>query len=148
MSAVSEIMSPKGVVTIRANFTPTVLDAVKVMLKNNVGSVVVVDSSGTPEGIITERDVLRMVARSKKLPADVSVGQAMSKPVITVKTYDSIDTAAAEMTKNKIKRLVVVEEDGSMAGVISVSDIAKRLSKIVSDDYDRYRSLGTAIGAK
>ena len=68
MSAVSEIMSPKGVVTLRANFTPTVLDAVKVMLKSKVGSVVVVDSSGTPEGIITERDVLRMVARSKNFP--------------------------------------------------------------------------------
>ena|SRR5437588_9322062 len=145
MSAVSEIMSPKGVINLRANFTPTMLDAIKVMLKNKVGSVVVADSNGKPEGIITERDILRVVAKSKKLPFEISAGEIMSSPVITVKTYDSIDTAAAKMTKNKIKRAVVIEDDGTMAGVISVTDIAKKLSKIISDDYNRYRSLGTAI---
>jgi len=149
MSAVNEIMSRKGTVTLRANFTPTVLDAIKVMLKNKVGSVVVADSNGKPEGIITERDILRMVAKpNKKQPDEVNAGEIMSSPVITIKAYDSIETAAAKMAKHKIKRVIVVEDDGTVAGVISVSDIAKNLSKIIADDYDRYRSLGTAINIK
>jgi CBS domain-containing protein len=45
------------------------------------------------------------------------------------------------MAKNKIKRLVVLEEDGAMVGVLSVSDIAKKLAKIMTDYYGRYRSL-------
>lgn len=146
MSAVSEIMSPRSVVTLRANFEPTALDAVKTMLKNRVGSVVVIDSSGRPEGIITERDVLRMVSRTRKRASEILAGEIMSSPVITVKSIDSVDTAAAKMAKNKIKRLVVIEEDGKMAGIISVTDISKRLSKILSDDYGRYRVLGTALG--
>lgn len=148
MSAVSEIMSPKGVVTLRGNFMPTVLDAVRVMLKNKVGSVVIVDSSGRPEGIITERDVLRMVAKSKKRSGELSAGEIMSTPVITAKTYDSIDTVAEMMAKNKIKRIVLTEDDGKMAGVVSVTDIAKNLSRIVANDYKRYRSLGTAINVR
>ena len=147
MSAVSEIMSPKHIVTLRANFNPTALDAAKVLVKNNVGSVVVVDSSGKPEGIITERDLLRMVSRGKKNASDVLAGEIMSSPVITIKAIDSIDSAASKMSKNKVKRLVVVEEDGKMAGIISVTDITKRLSKILSNDYNRYRILGDAIGS-
>jgi hypothetical protein len=45
------------------------------------------------------------------------------------------------MAKNNIKRLVVLEQDGSMIGILSVSDIAKKLARIVTDDYGRYRSL-------
>jgi CBS domain-containing protein len=148
VSAVSEIMSTRGTITLRANFTPTVLDAIKLMIKNKVGSVVIAGSNGKPEGIVTERDILRMAAKSKRQPEDVSVGEIMSAPVITVRAYDSVDAAAVKMTKNKIKHLVVVEDDGTLAGIISVTDIAKKLSKIIADDYVRYHSLGSAISMK
>jgi signal-transduction protein with cAMP-binding, CBS, and nucleotidyltransferase domain len=45
------------------------------------------------------------------------------------------------MAKNKVKRVVVLEEDGSAVGVLSVTDITKRLSKILTDEYNRYGSL-------
>jgi CBS domain-containing protein len=143
-------MSHKSIVTLRANFEPTLLDAVKIMLKNKVGSVVIVDSAGKPEGIVTERDVLRTVSKSKnnKTPCDILAGEIMSSPVITVKSIDSVDTAAAIMAKHKVKRLVVIESDGTMAGIISVKDITKRLAKILSDDYNRYRVLGNAMALR
>ena len=61
-------------------------------------------------------------------------------PPVTVKSIDSVDTATEKMARYTIKRLVVVEEDGSMIGVFSVSDIAKKLARIVTDDYGRYRT--------
>lgn len=69
----------------------------------------------------------------------------MSSPLMTVKAYDSVDTAAQVMTKNKIKRLPVIEVDGSLVGVISATDIAKKLARILADDYNRYRSLRSAL---
>ncbi len=45
------------------------------------------------------------------------------------------------MSKNKIKRLVVLEEDNRIVGMLSVSDITRHLAKILLDDYNRYRSL-------
>ena len=138
MSAVSEIMPTRAAVTIRVELTPSALDAAKLMISRKVGSVVVVDHDGKPIGIITERDILKNVAGSKKDSINLAAQDIMSHPVITIKVYDSIETAAAAMAKNRIKRLVVLEQDGSLAGVLSITDIARKLAKILATDYKRY----------
>ena len=119
-------------------------DAVASMVKNRVSAVIVMEK-GRPTGIITERDVLKKVAARNKRPDDVSAQSIMSSPLITVRAIDSVDTAAAAMSKNRIKRLPVLEEDGSIAGIISTTDIAKKLAKILADDNNRYRSLRSML---
>jgi CBS domain-containing protein len=141
MSAVSEIMSPKDIVALKAESFPSALDAIKLMIKNKVGSVVVVDNDMKPIGIVTERDILKKVAGLSKSPKDIAVQDIMSFPVSTIKAYDSIETAVAVMEKNKIKRLLVLEENGSLAGVLSVTDIARKLAKILTMEYSRYAHL-------
>lgn len=138
MSAVSEIMSPKDIVALKVVSFSSALDAIKLMIKNKVGSVAVVDIDRKPIGIVTERDILKKVTASNKSPKDIAVQDIMSFPVITIKAYDSIETAAAVMAKNNIKRLIVLEQDGSLAGVLSVSDIARNLAKILTIEYTRY----------
>lgn len=118
MSAVSEIMPTRKAVTLRVGLMPSAMDAAKLMIRRKVGSVVVVDHDGMPIGIITERDIIKKLTRSNKPAADVAAQEIMSHPVITIKAYDSIETAAAVMTKNKIKRLVVMEQDGALADVV------------------------------
>lgn len=139
MSAVSEIMRQNAVVTVDVKDNPSALDVAKLMARHGVGSVVVVDDR--PAGIITERDILKKVSAQNRNAGDVVARDIMSSPLVTVRSIDSIDTAADAMAKNRIKRLVVLEQDGSMAGVLSVSDIAIKLAKILADDYNRYRSL-------
>jgi CBS domain-containing protein len=138
MSAVSEIVSPKKMVGLRIESFPSALDAAKLMVKNKVGSAVVLDVDGKLAGIITERDILKKVSALNKPSKDIAAQDIMSHPVLTINTYDSIETAAALMAKNKIKRLVVLEEDGSLLGVLSVTDIARKLARILTDDYKRY----------
>jgi CBS domain-containing protein len=143
VSVVSEIMSEREVITVDINDKPSVLDVAKLMAKHKIGSVVVVEGNNNnePIGIITERDILRKVSAQNKAADQIAARQIMSSPLVVVKSIDSIDTAAEAMTKNKVKRLVVLEQDGAMIGVLSVSDIAKKLAKIMTDDYGRYRSL-------
>jgi CBS domain-containing protein len=146
MSAVSEIMSKKPVVTVNINDNSSALDVAKLMEKYTIGSVVVVEGNNNnnnnkPVGIITERDILKKVSAENKIADQIAAGDIMSSPLVMIKSIDSIDTAAEAMAKNNVKRLVVVEQDGSMIGILSVSDIAKKLAKIVTDDYGRYRSL-------
>jgi CBS domain-containing protein len=142
VSTVSEIMSQKAVVTVNINDNPSALDVAKLMAKHRIGSVVVVEGNNNkPVGIITERDIIKKVSAQNKSADQIAVRFIMSSPLIMVKSIDSIDTAAEAMAKNNIKRLVVLEQDGSMIGILSVSDIAKKLAKIVTDDYGRYRSL-------
>jgi CBS domain-containing protein len=135
-------MSQKGVVAVNINDNPSALDVAKLMAKHRIGSVVVVEGNNKkPVGIITERDIIKKVSAQNKSADQIAVSFIMSSPLIMVKSIDSIDTAAEAMAKNNIKRLVVLEQDGSMSGILSVSDIAKKLAKIVTDDYGRYRSL-------
>jgi CBS domain-containing protein len=141
VSAVSEIMS-KGVVTVES--TVMAADAVSAMVRNRIGAVIVLQQ-GKPAGIITERDVLKKVSACNAIPGQVPAKDIMSSPLITVRAIDSVDTAAAAMAKNRVKRLPVIEEDGSIAGIMSVTDIAIKLAKILADDNSRYKSLRSML---
>ena len=138
MSVVSEIMSDKKVVFLNVETGPSVLDAVKLMLKHKIGSVVMVNRSNRPVGIVTERDVLRKISAISGELGEIKVKEIMSSPVVTIRPYDSIETASAAMAGKKIKRLVVIEQDGSMAGVISLTDITKKLARILTDEQNRF----------
>lgn len=138
MSAVSEIMQTRKAVTLEVRSMPSASNAAKVMIDKKVGSVVIVDVDGRPIGIITERDILKKVTRLNKLATEVAAEDIMSQPLITIKAYDSIETAAALMAKKKIKRLAVLEENGTLVGVLSNTDIARKLAKILATDYKRY----------
>ena len=143
VSVVSEIMPQKKVVvTMDINENPSALDVAKLMAKHRIGSIVVTEGSNKrPVGIVTERDIIKKVTAQNKSADQVAVRHIMSSPLVTVKSIDSIDTAAETIAENKIKRLVVLEQDGSMVGILSVSDIAKKLAKILTEVYSRYRSL-------
>ena|SRR5829696_8827840 len=142
MSVVSEIMPQKAVVTVDIDDNPSALDVAKLMAKHRIGSVLVIEGDNKkPVGIVTERDIIKKVSAQNKSADQVAVRHIMSSPLIAVKSIDSIDTAAEAMAKNKVKRLVVLEQDGTIIGVLSVSDIAKKLAKILTEDYSRYRSL-------
>jgi CBS domain-containing protein len=141
MSAVSELMSKKNVVSIQSNSEITALDISKLMVKNKVGSVLVLDSANLPIGIITERDIIKKVCVTNTLPNEMKADKIMSSPVITIMSYDSIETAAQKMTNYKIKRLPVLEENQQIVNILSLTDITKHLSKILVDDYKRFRFL-------
>lgn len=143
MSVVSEIIpQDRVVVTVDINDNPSALDVSKLMAKHRIGSIVVIEGNNKkPVGIVTERDIIKKVSAQNKSADQVAVRHIMSSPLITVKSIDSVDTAAETIAENKIKRLVVLEQDGSMVGILSVSDIAKKLAKILTEDYNRYRSL-------
>ena len=141
MSSVSEIMSFHDPYTITAFSNKTAIDAASIMVSKKISSVIVIDKENRPLGIITERDLVKRICLKNLNSKDVLIEDIMTSPLITIMTYDSVDTASRIMVSNKIKRLAVLEADGRIVGMISVSDINKHLSKILLDDYNRYRSL-------
>ena len=145
MSSVNEIMSEKEIVTITTESRETAQDVADLMVKRRVGSVIVIDKNGQHHGIITERDMVKRVCLKNIAASRIKLEEIMSSPLITIMSYDSIDTASRVMTKNKIKRLAVLEEDNRITGLLSVTDITKHLAKILLNDYNRYRSLRFAV---
>jgi signal-transduction protein with cAMP-binding, CBS, and nucleotidyltransferase domain len=145
MSSVSEIMSEKEIVTVVADMGKTAQDVAQMMVKKRVGSVIIIDKKSHPIGIITERDIVKRVCLKNVAASRIKLEEIMSAPLITIMSYDSLDTASRIMVKNNIKRLVVLEEDNKITGLLSVTDITRRLAKILLDDYSRYRSLRFAV---
>jgi len=102
----------------------------KVVQKMNqfrIGSILVAES-GQPKGIITERDVLTKVVEKGRLARDIRAKEVMSTPVRTISEEASVESAAMEMVRNDIKRLVVTR-NSAMSGVLTSTDILRAVAK-------------------
>jgi len=106
------------VVTVRA--TEMLDHAAQVMVERDVGSAVVT-REGAVEGIITERDVLRAVARGL-VPWSTVVADCMTAKPVTVSTSTTGDTALSMMLGNAYRHLPVVDE-GELVGIVSLRDL-------------------------
>ncbi len=111
-------------------------EASKVMAEMNIGSIVVAEND-KPIGIVTSTDILKALSENKNVD-EVQVKDIMSKPVITIDPSKKIEDAVDLMVKNKIKRLVVTENE-KIVGIITASDIVaiepkllEELSKLMS----------------
>ena len=99
-----------------------VIDAAKMMLKHDIGGLVVVDGS-EPIGIITEKDFTKILAKEAN-PHDLKISQAMSKKLVTISPDASIVDAAKLMTKSAVRKLPVMQGN-NLAGIITAEDIVK-----------------------
>lgn len=98
----------------------SIRSAIKTMVRNNLGSVVVTDQ-GKPTGIVTERDILKSFAYRRKKP-ETPVGEIMSYPLISIDANATLGEAADMMNKHKIRRLLV-KDNGKYAGIITQRDL-------------------------
>lgn len=120
---VSEIMN-RNIITMRPE--GTVYEAAKLMKEHNIGSVVVMEE-GELKGIVTERDLItRYIAMEDgRRPEEVRVSEIMTENPITIRDNADIDEAARVMIENNIRRLIVVNYDGKVVGIVSSRDILK-----------------------
>jgi CBS domain-containing protein len=91
-------------------------------------SCLVICEDNKPSGIITERDITRILARKKDIGNVVARGISKS-PLITVLENTSIYEATLLMKKKNIRRLVVIDENKCLAGLITETDIVKHLER-------------------
>ena len=131
---VSSIMV-KDVKTVKVE--QTVLDACRMMHQNNIGSVVVVrenkkpsadGSPFEPAGIITERDIVNHIA-TKLIAIQAPVNDVMSKPVVTVRPEATLADAVQTMQSRNFRRLVIVDNTGKMAGIVTDKDIFRAIAR-------------------
>ena len=128
MLKVKDIMV-KEVVTIQSD--QTIQAAVKIMNENRIGSLVVLEN-GLVAGMVTERDMLERVIAVSADPVKTLVWQVMSTPVVTIEPETMVEEAVELMFKHKIKKLPVVEVDGQLVGLVTLTDIARIYPALMS----------------
>lgn len=96
----------------------------QMMIDNDCGMIPVVDDDGKPVGTVTDRDIaVRIVARGKDLGSACAC-DAMTSPVHTVAMDASLRDAVCLMESEKVRRMLVVDADGKLAGVAAIADLA------------------------
>ena len=125
---ISEIMST-DLETV--DITDSVLEAAKKMSHKQVSSVLVTDKNSRTEeplGIITERDLVNRICAVGVSSKEVSVREIMSSPIATIERQATVETAADLMLSNKVRHLLVVDEETRRpVGIIAPSDLNKYL---------------------
>jgi CBS domain-containing protein len=112
----------EGVITIDAD--APVIKAVRIMNENEIGCLIVT-RKGKAIGIITERDLLKRVIGKSKNPKTTKVREIMTKPLIAGHPDMDLEEATKLMFKMKIKKLPVVESEGDLRGLITLTDVAR-----------------------
>src|SRR4030095_16064799 len=129
---ISKFMT-KNVITAKIN--STVKSVCKSMYDNNVGSVVIVKptTEGTvPVGMITERDVVKIVGSLELFSPEVPIRPFMSSPLVTGSSAMTITKAIEIMSKKNIRRLPITDKDSireKLVGIITEKDIVNAIVK-------------------
>lgn len=110
----------------------------RTMYENNIGNVLIVKNHGAQHsvenqnkviGIITERDVVRIVGSFDQTLYHIPVRELMSKPVISITPSSSLKDAIETMQLKNIRRLPIIDSEGKLVGIITARDIFKVIIK-------------------
>ena len=124
---IREVLDRKGSSVVTIEPDRTVLDAMRILVENNIGSVIVTQD-GRTVGILTERDVLRLGAANPDSLATTLVDEAMTKELVVGVADDLVDYAAGVMTANRIRHLPIVDGE-ELTGVLSIGDVVNALKQ-------------------
>jgi len=102
--------------------TSSVHDAIDLMIKTGVGSVVITNA-GRPAGIFTERDVLKRIATKKINTKYTPVKEVMTAPLLTMSLTALVGDALAEMYRRDIRNMPVTGQNGELMGIVSMPDV-------------------------
>lgn len=128
VATAKDVMS-KPVISIREN--DNAMNAAKLMEKHKIGGIVIVNKSGKPLGIVTERDLATRIVAKGLQPKDVNVSSIMSRPIVTIDGETSIREVAKKMSRLEIRRLAVASKE-DLQGIITSKDIL-RITPVMMD---------------
>jgi CBS domain-containing protein len=103
------------------------VDAARIMRDEDVGIVPVVEGDRLV-GTVTDRDIAIRVVAEGRNPESTTVGEVASRELVTIDPQQDLDEALQLMARHQVRRLPVVEEDGTLVGVVAQADIAKHAS--------------------
>ena len=112
---------------ISINENKPLYNAIKILAKNNIGALPVLNSNNMLSGIISERDILRKLSKDIRINLKKSlINSIMTSKVITVTRDINSEVIMDIMTKHKIRHIPIVDKK-FLIGIVSIGDVVKRL---------------------
>ena len=120
---VHEVMSDS---VITSNESASILNICTLLSDSNVHSAVIIDNDGRPTGIVTEGDIVKLIA---SIPSSiyVPVKNVMTRTLITINSSDLVKDALVLMFLKNAKRLIVLDDEKKLVGIIAQTDILRMI---------------------
>lgn len=141
---VKSILDEKGREVETISSRHTLLDVVDLLAEKRIGAVVVTEGNDVIKGIISERDIVKLLGRNGADALGLPVDQAMTKSVKVCGEDHTIDEVMEIMTTGRFRHLPV-ETNGKLSGIISIGDVVKRRIEDVEREAEEIRSYITSI---
>jgi CBS domain-containing protein len=121
---VKSILSTKGGNVISIEPTATLETAVRTLAEHRIGALLVLDPDRRVVGIVSERDIVRVLAERGAGVLAEPLSQIMTRKVVTCSQSDTVGVLMEQMTTGKFRHIPVVEQD-QVIGVVSIGDVVK-----------------------
>lgn len=121
---VAAILKLKGRDVVTASPGTSLIEIAQRLGEHKIGCIVVVDEGGNVSGIVSERDIVRELARIGAPVMEEPVEVYMTKSVVTCREADTIDRLMGEMTAHRFRHMPVVER-GRLVGLVSIGDVVR-----------------------
>jgi len=120
---ISTILAKKGSTVFTVKPDQTVREAVALLVDQRIGAVVVVDGTGRPVGIVSERDIVSELAKNESI-LEEPVSRVMTIDVIIARPGDDIEAVSKTMTVKRFRHLPVMDHH-ELVGIVSIGDVVK-----------------------
>ncbi|MFV0386977.1 CBS domain-containing protein [Paracoccus sp. (in: a-proteobacteria)] len=125
-------LEPASIITIKPD--ATLAEAAKLLSERRIGAVVVSTDGRKPEGILSERDIVRQLGARGSDVLKTPISEVMTKSVQTCTVRDDALKVLERMTEGRFRHLPVVDDAGDMLGVISIGDaVSGRLKELAAE---------------
>jgi CBS domain-containing protein len=129
---IARLIAGRDAAVLTCNSTSTVREAIALLAERRIGALPVLQD-GAIAGIFSERDVVYKLQEHGPGVLDLTVGEVMTSPAVTVEPDTAVLTALGLMTRRRIRHLPVIR-DGQMVGFVSIGDLVKnRIDQMASE---------------
>jgi len=119
---IGTILNHKGHAVTSVAPRTRITDLVATLAEHRIGAVLVRDAAGQVLGIVSERDVVRFLARDGAAVLDMTAAQLMTTVLHTVTPASTLVQAMTEMTENRVRHLPVLDHE-ELVGMVSIGDV-------------------------
>ena len=121
---VAAILKHKGHDVVAVHPADSVADVVALLSARGFGAVLVRDAAPQVQGIVSERDIMRSLARHGAATLAMTAAQLMTRELVTITPATTVERAMALMTDRRLRHLPVLDQ-GRLVGIISIGDVVK-----------------------
>lgn len=136
---VRKILNEKGGGVFTMHPSATLEQAAQALATRRIGALVLIDDAGGIAGILSERDIVRMIGKEGAACLPRSVAEAMTVKVVTCHGETSVNEVMEIMTRGRFRH-VPVSEGGRLVGIVSIGDVVKRRIHDAEQETENMRS--------